>query len=156
MRSWSPFWACCCSVAKLCLILCVLMAPLSSTVSRNLLKLMSIQSVMSSNHLILCRPLLFLPSIFPSIRVFSNESVLRIRWPKSIYVYCNGSMLYIEKFKLYRKEYKLKRFIMKNVFFDAYGIILFGNLTCFTFILRPFPGQHIQNSCSFNFLTLTF
>ena len=45
-------------------------------------KLMSIESVMQSNHLILCRPLLLLPSIFPSIRVFSNESALRIRWPK--------------------------------------------------------------------------
>ena len=45
-------------------------------------QLMSIESVMPSNHLILCRPLLFLPSIFPSIRVFSNESVLHIRWPK--------------------------------------------------------------------------
>ena len=44
--------------------------------------LMSIESVMPSNHLILCRPLLLLPSIFPSIRVFSNDSVLRIRWPK--------------------------------------------------------------------------
>ena len=53
---------------------------LSYTISRNLLKLMYIESVMSSNHLILCRPLLLLPSIFPSIRVFSNESVLRIRW----------------------------------------------------------------------------
>ena len=48
----------------------------------SLLKLMSIESVMPSNHLILCRPLLLLPSILPSIRVFSNESVLRIRWPK--------------------------------------------------------------------------
>ena len=47
-----------------------------------LLKLMSIESVMPSNHLILCRPLPLLPSFFPSIRVFSNESVLRIRWPK--------------------------------------------------------------------------
>ena len=56
-------------------------ASLSIT-SRNLLKLMSIESVMPSNHLILCRPLLFLSSIFPSIRVFSNESVLHIRWPK--------------------------------------------------------------------------
>ena len=45
-------------------------------------QIMSIESVMPSNHLILCRPLLLLPSIFPSIRVFSNESVLRIRWPK--------------------------------------------------------------------------
>ena len=52
---------------------------LSITNSWNLLKVMSIESVMPSNHLILCRPLL--PSIFPSIRVFSNESVLRIRWP---------------------------------------------------------------------------
>ena len=50
--------------------------------TRSLLKLMSIKLVMPSNHLILCHPLLFLPSIFPSIRVFSNESVLRIRWPK--------------------------------------------------------------------------
>ena len=51
-------------------------------ICRSLLKLMSIESVMPSNHLILCHPLLLLPSIFPSIRVFSNKSVLRIRWPK--------------------------------------------------------------------------
>ena len=56
-------------------------APLSITNSRSLLKLMSIESVMPSEHLILCRPLL-LPSIFPSIRVFSSESVLLISWPK--------------------------------------------------------------------------
>ena len=56
-------------------------ASLPITSSWSLLKLISIESVMSSNHLILC-PLLLLPSIFPSIRVFSNESVLRIRWPK--------------------------------------------------------------------------
>ena len=57
-------------------------ASLSITNSRTLLKLMSIESVMPSNHLILCHPLLLLLSIFPSIRVFSNKSVLRIRWPK--------------------------------------------------------------------------
>ena len=57
-------------------------ASLSITNSRCLLKLMSIESVMPSNHLILCRPLLLPPSIFPSIRVFSNESVLYIRWRK--------------------------------------------------------------------------
>ena len=57
-------------------------ASLSITNSRSLLKLMSIESVMPSNHFILCRPLLLLPSIFPSIRVFSNESALCIRWPK--------------------------------------------------------------------------
>ena len=55
---------------------------LSITNSQNLLKFTSIESVMPSNHLILCHPLLLLPSILPSIRVFSNESVLRIRWPK--------------------------------------------------------------------------
>ena len=57
-------------------------ASLSITNSQSLLKLMSTESVMPSNHLILCCPLLLSPSIFPSIRVFSNESVLHIRWPK--------------------------------------------------------------------------
>ena len=57
-------------------------ASLSITNSWSLLKLMSIESVMSSNHLILCHPLLLLPSIFPSIQVFSNESTLHIRWPE--------------------------------------------------------------------------
>ena len=57
-------------------------ASLSITNSRSSLRLTSIESVMPSSHLILCRPLLLPPSIFPSIRVFSNESVLHIRWPK--------------------------------------------------------------------------
>ena len=57
-------------------------ASLSFTISWSLLKLMSVELVMPSNHLILCHPFLLLPSIFPSIRVFSNESVLHIRWPK--------------------------------------------------------------------------
>ena len=57
-------------------------ASLFITNSRSLLQLMAIESVMPSNHLFLCHPLLLPPSIFPSIRVFSNESVLRIRWPK--------------------------------------------------------------------------
>ena len=57
-------------------------APLSFTISWSLLKLMSIESVMPSNHLILCHPLLLLPSIFPSIRVFPNELALPIKWPK--------------------------------------------------------------------------
>ena len=55
---------------------------LSSTISRSLLRFMSIELVMPSNHLIFCCPLLLLPSIFPSMKVFSNESVLCIRWPK--------------------------------------------------------------------------
>ena len=57
-------------------------ASLSITNLRSLLKLMSVQLVMPSNHLILCRPLLLLPSVFPSVRVFSNEWTLCIRWPK--------------------------------------------------------------------------
>ena len=74
------------SVAQSCLTLCDPMdcnsLGLSITNCWSLLKLISIKSVMPSNHLILCRPLFLLPSIFPSIRVFSNESVLCIRWPK--------------------------------------------------------------------------
>ena len=59
-----------------------LQVSLSFTVSQSLLRLMCIESVMPANHLILCRPLFLLPSIFPSIRVFSSESALHIRWPK--------------------------------------------------------------------------
>ena len=94
---------CCCSVSKSCPALChpissvpllsrvrrsatpwttALQASLSITNSWSFLKLMSIESVMPTNHLILCCPLLFLPSIFPSIRLFSNESALCIRWSK--------------------------------------------------------------------------
>ena len=59
-----------------------LKTPLSFTISQSFLRFMFIDSLMSSNHLILCSPLLLLPSIFPSIRVFSSESALHIRWPK--------------------------------------------------------------------------
>ena len=75
-------------VAQSCPTLCDPMncsihkTSLSIINSRSLLKLVSIKWVMPSNHLILCHPILLLPSIFPSIRIFSNESVLRIRWPK--------------------------------------------------------------------------
>ena len=74
-------------MAQSCLTLAIsrtaaFQASLSIINSRSLLKLMSIESVMPSSHLILCRPLLLPPSIFPSIRVFSNESALHIRWPK--------------------------------------------------------------------------
>ena len=78
---------CCCSVTKLCPVLCNLVDYSKPAfpvfiISWSLLKLMSTESVMLSNHLILCRPLLLLPSIFPSIRVFPSESVLHIGWPK--------------------------------------------------------------------------
>ena len=75
------------SVAQLCPILCYPMAAarqasLSITNSLSLIKLLSIESVMPSNYIILCRPLLLLPSVFPNIRVFSSQSALQIRWPK--------------------------------------------------------------------------
>ena len=81
------FLCCCCSVTQLCLSLCdpmdcSMQASLSFTITQSLLKLMSIELVMPSIHLILCRPLLLLPPIFPSIRVFSSVSALHIRWPK--------------------------------------------------------------------------
>ena len=76
------------SVTHLCLTLCDPMdcstpGSLSITNSQSVLRLMAIESVMPSNHLILCHPLLFLPSIFPSIRAFSSELALTIRWPKN-------------------------------------------------------------------------
>ena len=86
------FWLFVTSISSVQLLSCVRLfatpwiaarqASLSITNSRSLLKLMSIESVMPSSHLTLCRPLLLLPSIPPSIRVFSNESTLRMRWPK--------------------------------------------------------------------------
>ena len=77
----------CCSVSRSCPSLwdpwtAARQAPLSATNSWSLLKFMSIESVMLSNHLSLCCPLLLVPSIFPNIRVFSNELALLIRWPK--------------------------------------------------------------------------
>ena len=83
----TPVFHCCCSATQSCLTVCDpwtagCQASLSFTISWSLLKLMSIELVMPSNHLILCQPLLVWPSIFPSIRVFSRELVLRITWPK--------------------------------------------------------------------------
>ena len=99
-----------------CLTLCdpwtvARQASLFLTNSWSLLKLMSFESVMSSNHLILCHPLLLPPSIFPSIRVFSNESVLCIRWPK--YWSCSLS---ISPFNEY------SRLIFRMDWFDLFAI----------------------------------
>ena len=88
LKTGSCSWPCCyCLVNKsrpaLCDSMdCSVQASLSFVISRSLLKLGSFESVMLSNHFILCHPLLLLPSIFPSIRVFSNELAIRIRWPK--------------------------------------------------------------------------
>ena len=87
-------------------------ASLSITNSWNLLRLMSIESVMPSNHLILCHPLFFLPSIFPSIRVFSDESVLRIRWPK----YWSFSFNMMSRYKTSTYPSKWLHFIHQSKF----------------------------------------
>ena len=89
-HSITSMFACFILVKVLVVQLCLIVTPwtaarqasLSIANSQSLPTLMTIESVMPSNHLILCRPLLLLPSIFPSIRVFPNESALRIRWPK--------------------------------------------------------------------------
>ena len=97
-RTWVKWWrsaellsccysCCCCSIVKSCLTFCspwivAHQAPLPSSISQSLLKFMSTEIVMLSNYLIFCCPLLLLPSIFPSIRVFSNESTLCIKYPK--------------------------------------------------------------------------
>ena len=91
---------CCCSVAKSCPIVCRPMdwarqVPLSFTISWSLLKLMFIELVMPSNHLILCCPLLLLHAIFCSIKVFPSELALLIRWPKYWSIY------YVSKSKQY-------------------------------------------------------
>ena len=83
------FPCCCYSVTKLCLTLLTpwtdaRQASLFFIISQNFLKFMSIESVILSNHFILCHPLLLLPSVFPSIRIFFSESSLRIRWPESL------------------------------------------------------------------------
>ena len=107
-------------------------ASLSITNSRSLLKLMSIKSVMPPNHLILCRPLLLPPSIFHSIRVFSNESFLCIRWPKywsfsfsisSSNEYSGLTSFRIDWFDLFAVQVTLKSFsnttVQKHQFFGT-------------------------------------
>ena len=99
-------------------------ASLSFTISKSLLKLMSIESVMPSNHLLLCHHLLLLPSILPSIRVFSNELALHIRWPKywsfslSISLYNKNSGLIsfrIDWFDLFTVPGTFKRLLQPTV-----------------------------------------
>ena len=90
------------------------------TISRSLLKLMSIESMMPSNHHILCRPLLLLPSIFPNIKVFSNELALRIRWPKywSFSFIINPSKEYLGliSFRIYWFDLLAVQGILKSLF----------------------------------------
>ena len=94
-------------------------ASLSITNSQSLLKLMSIETVMPSNHLILCHPLLHSPSVFPSIRVFSNESALRIRWPKfwsfSFYISPSNEYSGLISFRMYWLDLLSVQGTLKNL-----------------------------------------
>ena len=119
-------------------------ASLSITNSRSLLKLMSIESVMPSNHLILCHPRLLLPSTFPRIRIFSNESVLRIRWPKywsfcfsvSLSNECSGLISFrIEWFDLLAVQGTLKSLLQHH---SSKASILW--LSAFFIVLQSLPG----------------
>ena len=120
---------CCCAVTKLCPTLC---NPIDCSAGFPVLhclpelKLMSIESVMPSNHLILCHPLLLLPSMFPSIRVFSNESSLCIRWLKYWNFNFSPSNEYsgliscrIDWFDLFGIQGPLKSLVWKHQFFNA-------------------------------------
>ena len=105
--------SCCCSVTQSFLTLCgpwtaACQASLSFNIFQDLLKLMSIDLMMPSNHLILCCPLLLFPSLFPSIRVFSSESALRIRWPKYWSFSFNISLSNIDWFDLLTVQEILK------------------------------------------------
>ena len=122
---------CCCLVAQSCLTLCdpwtaACQASLSFTISWSLLKLMSIELIMPSNHLILCYPLLLLPSIFTSIRVFSNKLALCSRWPKywSFSFSISPSNEYpglisfrIDWFDLLAVQWALKSFLQLNYYY---------------------------------------
>ena len=114
-------------------------ASLSITNSWSLLKLMSVESVMPSNHLILCHPLLLLPSIFPSIRVFSKESVLHIRWQKSWSFSINPSDEYsglisyrIDWFGLLAVQGTLKSLLQHH---SSKASILWHSALCFSFFI---------------------
>ena len=94
-------------------------ASLSITNSQSLLKLMSIETVMPSYHLILCHPLLHSPSVFPSVRVFSNESALRIRWPKywsfSFNISPSNEYSGLISFRMYRLDLLSVQGTLKNL-----------------------------------------
>ena len=121
-------------------------ASLSITNSQNLLKVMSLESVMPSNHLIPCHPLILPPSIFPSIRVFSSESVLCIRWPK----YCNFSFgispsndysrlisFRMDWLDLFAVQETLKSLLQQEVEVMEFQLSYFKSLSSYCLILTP-------------------
>ena len=105
-------------------------ASLSFTSSQNLLKLMSIESVMQFNHLIFCCPLLFLSSVFPSIRVFSNDLALHIRWPKYwSFGFSIGPSNEYSGFSVHKNHFILYLFFSKCLFSISCFYLCFQRMT---------------------------
>ena len=124
-------------------------ASLSFIISQSLLKLMSIESVMPFNHLVVCHPFLLLPSIFPRIKVFSSESAVCIRWPKSSLIHTNSTHKVINVLKCFVLCFH--NFIHPHTNTCTY--IHISSLFCF-FIMRYFY-IHYSASC-FVYLTWTY
>ena len=138
------FTCCCCSAAQLCLTLWDPMGrstqvSLSFTISWSFLQFMSIESVMPSKHLILCCPLLLLPSIFPSIRVFSNELALQFRWPKYWSLISRVDFFRIDWFDLLAVQgilesllqhhsSKASTYMLGNLYFSVFQNVSYGTL----------------------------
>ena len=127
-----------------------LQASLSITNPQSLLKLISIESVMPSNHLILCCPLLLLPSIFPSIRVFSSEPVLRVRWPKywNLSFSINPSNEYSEliSFRIEWLDVLAVQGTLKSLL--QHHSSKASILWCSAFFIVQLSSVHVQFSCS--------
>ena len=145
---------CCYSVTKSCRLFetswtAACQAPLSSTMSHSLLKLISIESVMPSNHLILCRPLLLLPSIFPSIRVFPNESALHIRWPKhwsfNFSISPSNEYLQLISFRIDWFDLLALQGMLKSLLLDIDNM---GNWSPSTWTIFPHWSEQEIASCS--------
>ena len=138
-------------------------ASLSITSSRSLLKLMSIESVMPSNHLILCHPLLLPPSIVPSIRVFSNKSVLSIRWPKywsfsfSISLSNEYSGLWCRKELDTTERLSLSLFFFNLLHYNGLRVIMYVSVFCSTAIIYRFPyHSHVYSCLLMNWLLFSW
>ena len=113
-------------------------ASMSSTISRSLLKFMSVKSVMLSNHLIFCHPFLILPSVFPSIRVFSSELARHIRWPKcwSFSFSISPSNKHLELISFRTDWFDLLEALGFNFSNSA---LIYPFVSCFQNVLQSFP-----------------
>ena len=140
---------------------CSRQASLSIINSQSLLKLMSIESVMPCNHLILCRPLLLPPTIFHSIRVFSNESIFRIRWPKywplSVHVLITiFEIMATSKLTIYLLYKQLLRSTQVSVRESKTESKFNWLITLLSFIINQPTGLSLSQSTVRDFITVLF